>query len=84
MKIGLIITPYKEDEKEKDEYVPIDSSRPWLKNVDEEFIIHHKNKQYVADDIAIYYYLKYKKIKNRERIYRIFFIFLFQNINLLM
>lgn len=45
MKIGLIITPYKEAELNKDEIILIDNKRLWLNNVDEKFIINHKNKK---------------------------------------
>ncbi len=33
MKIGLIITPYKEEEEKKKEYIPVDNKRPWLNNM---------------------------------------------------
>jgi len=63
MKIGLIITPYKLEELDKEEIIPIDEEREWLNEVNQKFIIEDKNKDYVPDDISIYYYLKntYKK-----------------------
>ncbi len=60
MKIGLIITPFKEEELKKKEYIEISTKRVWLNNVDEKFIINNNNKKYVSDDIAVYYYLNYK------------------------
>lgn len=58
MKIGFIITPYKNEELIKDELIAINHQRPWLKLVNSKFIIDHKNKKWVSDDISIYYYLK--------------------------
>ncbi len=37
--------------------------RPWLHNVDPQFIFTKNNISYVFDDVSIYYYLKYKNIK---------------------
>jgi hypothetical protein len=58
MKIGFIITPYKNEELIKEELIPINDQRPWLQNVNSKFIIEFKNKEWVSDDISIYYYLK--------------------------
>jgi hypothetical protein len=58
MKIGFIITPYKNEELIKEELIPINDQRPWLQNVNSKFIIDFKNKEWVSDDISIYYYLK--------------------------
>ena len=45
MKIGFIITPYKNEELIKEELIPINDQRPWLQNVNSKFIIDFKNRQ---------------------------------------
>ena len=67
MKIGLLITPYKNEEMLKDEMIPITDQRPWLQNVHQKFIIEDNNSEWVPDDISIYYYLK-ETYKNKHRI----------------
>jgi hypothetical protein len=64
MKIGLIITPYKYEELEKNEMIPINYERSWLQTVNPKFIIEEDDKEWVTDDIAIYYYLK-ETFKNK-------------------
>lgn len=49
MKIGLIRTPFKEDEVNKFEYIAIHKKRKWLKNVDCDYIIH-LNEDYADND----------------------------------
>ena len=49
MKIGLIRTPFKEDEVNKFEYIAIHEKRKWLKNVDCDYIIH-LNEDYADND----------------------------------
>jgi len=58
MKVGFIITPYKNEELIKEELIPINDQRPWLQHVNSKFIIDYKKKEWVSDDISIYYYLK--------------------------
>ena len=64
MKIGLIITPYKYEELEKEEMIPINYERSWLQTVNPKFIIEEDDTEWITDDIAIYYYLK-ETFKNK-------------------
>ena len=69
MKIGLLITPYKNEEMLKAEMIPITDQRPWLHSVHQKFIIEDKDEDtdWVPDDISIYYYLK-ETYKNKHQI----------------
>jgi len=58
LSIGFLLTPFSEEEIGKDEYIEINPSRPWLYSIPSEWIIQKGDKQYVADDIAIYSYFK--------------------------
>ena len=77
-------------EYEEKVYINIDDNkRPWLKNVNEEFIFIKDDIKYVFDDVSIYYYLKYKnmnidyvfgndinindKIKNYDNVFILYF-----------
>lgn len=57
MKIGLIRTPFKEDEMNKFEYIAIHKKRKWLKNVDCDYIIH-LNEDYADNDLQARNYLR--------------------------
>ena len=45
MKVGIITTPFISEEISKDEFVPVNDKRPWIKTI--------KNEMSVADDISI-------------------------------
>lgn len=60
MKIGIICTPYLSEEVWKEELVPIDPSRPWLRELPEKYVLKSRGKLYTTDDISIAYYLKEK------------------------
>lgn len=57
MKIGLVRTPFKEDEMDKFEYIAIHKKRKWLKNVDDEYIIH-LNEDYAEDNLKARNYIR--------------------------
>lgn len=58
MKIGIILSPFISQEISKSELVPIDDNRPWLQNVENNYVIKNDNQQFVSDDVSIAYYLK--------------------------
>lgn len=60
MKIGIICTPYLSEEVWKEELVSIDSSRPWLSNLPEQYLLKSRGKLFTTDDISIAFYLKHK------------------------
>ena len=45
MKVGLLLTPYKEDQVVKQEFVKIIRKRDWLRNVNKKDTIFKKNKK---------------------------------------
>ena len=57
MKIGLVRTPFKEDEMDKFEYIAIHKKRKWLKNVDDEYIIH-LNEDYAEGNLKARNYIR--------------------------
>ena len=57
MKIGLIRTPFKEDEVNKFEYIAIHKKRKWLKNVNCDYIIH-LNEDYADNDLQARNYIR--------------------------
>ena len=67
MKIGILLTPFKEEQIQKQEYVQ-KANRDWLSNLPRKDTIVIKNKEYATDDISIFKYLKanYHNKKNHE------------------
>ena len=59
MKVGLLVTPYKEDQIQKQEYVKV-KYRDWLNNLKVKDSIIIRNKKFATDDMSIYYYLRDK------------------------
>lgn len=57
MKIGLVRTPFKEDEMKTFEYIAIHKKRKWLKNVDCDYIIH-LDEDYANNDIKAKNYIR--------------------------
>ena len=60
MRVGILLTPYKEDQIVKQEFVKIIRKRDWLHNINKKDTIFKKNKKYVTDDRSIFQYLKEK------------------------
>lgn len=59
IRIGCLITPYFDEEIDKDELIVIDvQKRPWLDNVPSEYTIHYEKKTWVSYDISILLYLR--------------------------
>ena len=67
MKIGILLTPFKEEQIQKQEYVQ-KANRDWLSNLPRKDTIFIKNKEYATDDVSIFKYLKanYHNKKNHE------------------
>lgn len=59
MRIGLLITPFKEDQIQKQEYVKV-KYRDWLNNLKTKETIMIRNKKFATDDMSILYYLRDK------------------------
>lgn len=57
MKIGLVTTPFKEDEIKKFEYIAIHKKRKWLKNMNCDYIIH-LNENYAYNDLQARDYIR--------------------------
>lgn len=57
MKIGLVRTPFKEDEMNKFEYIAVHKKRKWLKNIDCDYIIH-LNEDYADNDLQARNYIR--------------------------
>ena len=57
MRIGILLTPYKEQQIEKEQYVKI-SKRSWLSTLEDKNTITVKNKKFATDDLSIFMYLK--------------------------
>ena len=59
MRIGLLLTPFKEDQIQKEQYVKV-KYRDWLNNLKVKDTIIIRNKKFAADDMSIFYYLREK------------------------
>ena len=57
MRIGILLTPYQEEQINKQQYVKVEK-RDWLDTLKEKNIITVKKKKFATDDISIYMYLK--------------------------
>jgi hypothetical protein len=66
MKIGILLTPFKEEQIQKQEYVE-KANRDWLTNLSRKDTIVIKNKEYTTDDISIFKYLKAKYHNKKEK-----------------
>ena len=65
MRIGILLTPYKEEQEIKQQYVKV-SRRDWLSSLTDKNIITVKKKKFATDDMSIFMYLKKNFSRNHQ------------------